>query len=325
VSLRDKKVLVTGGAGFIGSWIVDKISLHKPEKVIIVDNFSLGKVENLNKAKSLMNDNLQIFNCDITNYRALKNILKKEDRIDVVFNLAAKPLFISFVNPTNVFLTSVKIALNLSELQRNGLFKTLIHFSSSEAYGSAQYVPMDENHPLRPATPYGAGKAAADHIIMSYHESFGNDVTIIRPFNNFGPRQNEKTYAGIVPMTIRKILKGEPPVIFGDGNQTRDFIYVEDTAEAAIRIYKTEETRGKIINIGSGKEISINQLVHIIAKIMQYKGKIIYDKPRPADIKRNLADTTLAKKLIGFKPKFSLEEGLRRTIAWYVNKSSDQK
>jgi len=325
LSLKNKRSLVVGGAGFIGSWIVDKIVLHKPEKTVVIDNLFSGKIENLANAKHKVGDELKIYKKDATDYGTLKEIFTQEGDIDVVFNLAVKPLFVSFTDPADAFLTPAKIASNLLEIQRQEMFKTLIHFSSSEAYGTAEYVPMDENHPLQPTTPYGAGKAAADHIITSYHQSYGNDIAIIRPFNNFGPRQSEKTYAGVVPTTITKILNGEPPVIFGNGNQTRDFTYVKDTAEAATKIYETKETRGKIINIGTGKETSINQLVHTIAKILNYKGKVVHDKPRTADVRRNLADTTLAKKLIGFKPEFSLEKGLQKTIAWYANKPRGQE
>lgn len=323
--LTGKTVLVTGGAGFIGSWVVDKVALHNPEKIVVVDSFFLGKMENLDEAKKSIGNGLSIYNCDATKHETLKNIFVKEGQVDVVFNLAVKPLFVSFVDPVSVFSTSVRIATNLLELQRNGLFRTLIHFSSSEVYGSAQYVPMDEKHPLKPTTPYGAGKAAADHLVISYSLSYRNDVAIIRPFNNFGPRQNEKSYAGVVPTTIRKILGGEPPIIFGDGNQTRDFSYVEDTAEAAVKIYEMKDTRGRIINIGRGEETSINELVHTIAKIMGYAGEVVYDKPRPADVRRHLADITLAKKMIGFKPKFSLEQALQKTVAWYTDKLSGKR
>lgn len=325
MSLRNKMVLVTGGAGFIGSWIVDKTAFHEAEKIVVVDNLFSGRMENLADAKNNIGNRLKVYRKDAIDYDSFKEIFRKEGEIDVVFNLAAKPLFVSFVDPMDVFQTPTKIALNLLEIQRAGLFKTLIHFSSSEAYGSAEYVPMDEKHPLRPTTPYGAGKAAADHLVMSYHKSYGNDVTIIRPFNNFGPRQNEKTYAGVVPTTIVKILNGESPVIFGNGNQTRDFIYVEDTAEAAPRVYETKATRGKILNIGQRKETRIYDLVRTIMKIMGCRTRIIYDKPRVGDVERHCADVSLAKKLIGFSTKTSLKQGLKKTVSWYTNKHSDPK
>jgi UDP-glucose 4-epimerase len=309
---------VTGGAGFIGSWLVDKILLRDPEKIAVMDNFFLGKMRNLADAKDKAGDKLKIYKDDATGYDALKNLFEKEGEFDVVFNLAIKPLFVSFIDPVGVFWTSIKIAMNLLELQRAGMFRTLIHFSSSEAYGSAEYVPMDEKHPLKPTTPYGAGKVAADHLVLSYFRSYGSDVAIIRPFNTFGPRQNERAYAGVIPTTVRRILRGRPPVIFGDGEQTRDFTYVEDTVEAAIKIYEIKATRGKVINIGQCRETSINELVRLIAKIMGYKSEILYDKPRAGDVRRHCADISLAKKLIGFRPKISLEEGLRKTVAWYL-------
>ena len=320
LSLKNKVVLVTGGAGFIGSWIVDRIALIDPNKIVVVDNFFLGKKENIAQAKNHVGNKLRVHKIDAVDRRALREAFEREGPIDVVFNLAVKPLFVSFVDPASAFLTSVDIAMNLLEFQREGLFETLIHVSSSEVYGSAEYVPMDEGHPLRPTTSYGAGKAAADHLVMSYYLSYGSDIAIIRPFNNFGPRQNEKAYAGVIPTTIMKILRGEPPVILGDGNQTRDFTYVEDTAEAAIRVYETRATRGRILNIGQCKETSINELVHMIMKTMGCGSKVVYDKPRPSDVRRHCADASLAKKLIGFSPKTSLEEGLRKTVAWYTNK-----
>jgi len=320
LSLRNKVVLVTGGAGFIGSWIVDKISLIEPEKIVVVDNFFLGKMENVVEAKSRLGNKLRVLNVDATDRGALREVFEKEGSIDAVFNLAVKPLFVSFVDPVSTFLTCVHTAVNLLEFQRGGLFETLIHFSSSEVYGSAEHVPMDEGHPLRPTTPYGAGKAAADHLVISYYLSYGSDVAIIRPFNNFGPRQNEKAYAGVIPTTIMKILRGEPPVIFGDGRQTRDFTYVEDTVEAAIKVYETRATRGRILNIGQCKETSINELVHIIMKLMGCGSKVIHDKPRQGDVRRHWADVSQAKKLIGFDPKTSLEEGLRKTVVWYTRK-----
>jgi UDP-glucose 4-epimerase len=294
--------------------------LIEPEKIVVVDNFFLGKMENIAEAKNQLGNKLRVHNVDATDRRALRGVFEKEGSIDVVFNLAVKPLFVSFIDPVSTFLTCVDTALNLLEFQRDGLFETLVHFSSSEVYGSAKRVPMDENHPIRPTTPYGAGKAAADHLVISYYLSYGSDVTIIRPFNNFGPRQNEKAYAGVIPTTIMKILRSEPPVIFGDGKQTRDFTYVEDTAEAAIKVYETRATRGRILNIGHCKETSINDLVRMIMRLLDCGNKIIYDKPRQGDVRRHWADVSQAKKLIGFNPKTSLEEGLGKTVAWYAHK-----
>jgi UDP-glucose 4-epimerase len=202
-------------------------------------------------------------------------------------------------------------------LARNDCFDKLVHFSSSEAYGSAAYIPMDENHKLGALTPYAASKAAADLLVLSYYKVFGIDASIIRPFNNYGPRQNEGTYAGVIPLTIKRIFAGESPVIYGDGEQTRDYTYVTETADAAIQICTCKRTRGKILNIGSGKETSINTLVKIITRLLDCDKPIVYKRQRPGDVRRHIADISLAQKLINFKQKIDLEEGMKKTIEWY--------
>jgi len=178
---------------------------------------------------------------------------------------------------------------------------------------------MDESHPLNPTTPYAASKAAGDHIVLSYYETFNTDSAIIRPFNNYGPRQNEKSYAGIIPLTIRRIMDGESPVIYGDGKQTRDYIFVKDTARMAIEVYKNERTRGRVINIGSGSEISVIELIRKIMEIMGCNKKIRYEEKRPGDVMRHLASIELAKKLLDFKPRTSFSDGIAKTVDWYVN------
>jgi UDP-glucose 4-epimerase len=205
-------------------------------------------------------------------------------------------------------------------LGRQGFYKKLIHFSSSEAYGTAVEIPMTENHPLIPSTPYAASKIASDYIVLSYFKTFGLKIIIIRPFNNYGPRQNEGSYAGIIPIVIRKIKQGEPVEILGDGEQTRDFLYVKETAEATLKLCQADAI-GRIINIASGKETSINHLVNKMIQIMDVKDHpIYYAEPRPGDVRRHCGGISLANQLIGFKPKMELEEGLRETIHWYLDR-----
>ena len=310
---------MAGGAGFIGSHLVDRLTDERPENLVIVDNFYLGedKIRNLSSAKRRF-PSLKIYHQDATKIRLMKRILKKES-IDVVFNLAAICLPASLIKPKWVHDTNVTIASTFCELLREDHFRTLIHFSSSEAYGSAEQIPMPEDHPLKPSTPYGASKIASDHLILSYCTTFGIDASIVRPFNIYGPRQNEGTYAGVIPLTIRRILQGEPPVIYGDGLQTRDYTYVTDLAEATIKIYKVKATRGGVLNIASGKETTIKELISKIAKLMNCKKPITYDKPRPGDVRRFFGSNFLAKKLINYEPKVGFEEGLKRTIEWYRN------
>ena len=175
---------------------------------------------------------------------------------------------------------------------------------------------MDETHPLFTLTPYADSKVATDHLVYSFHKTFGIDMAIIRPFNNYGPRQNDKTYAAVIPITIKRILNHQTPIIYGDGNQTRDFIFVKDTANAAVDAYKSKNTRGIVLNIGKGKEVSINTIIKIITEELSWNKPIKYDKPRPGDVRKHLADITLAKKLINFKPVTNLREGIKETIKW---------
>jgi len=174
-------------------------------------------------------------------------------------------------------------------------------------------------------TPYAASKAASDQLVLSYCRTFGIDASIIRPFNNYGPRQNEGSYAGVIPLTIRRILNGEAPVIYGDGKQTRDYLYVTDTANAAIDIYNIKNTRNKVLNIASGKETSIETVVKLIANYLICDRPIAYEPERPGDVRRHIANIYLAEDLIGFKPKVSFEEGLKLTVEWYKRVLENQK
>lgn len=315
--MNGRSILVTGGAGFIGSHLVDRAIAEKPENLVVVDNFYLGedKIRNLSQARSMF-PSLKVYHQNAAKMQPMKQILKDED-IEIVFNLAAICLPASLVKPKWVHDTNVTITSTFCELLRKDCYDTLIHFSSSEVYGTAKQVPMDENHPLNPSTPYGASKTASDHLVLSYHKTFGIDASIIRPFNNYGPRQNEGTYAGVIPLTVKRILKGESPVIYGDGLQTRDYTYVTDTADAAVKVYYTKSTRGTVINIASGRETSIKDLISKIAEIMNCKKPIVYDKPRPGDVRRFIGNNSLARKLIHYEPKIGFDEGLKYTIDWY--------
>lgn len=317
MTLRNRIIAVTGGAGFIGSHLVDELAKREAEKIIVIDNFFLGKERNLKDAKENFNE-LEVYRESASDFAKMDKILRDEN-IEIVFNLAIIPLPTSLIKPKWTFEINIGITNVLCELIRENAFDTLIHCSSSEACGSAQYVPMDEKHPLKPTTPYAASKAATDHLVLSFYQTFGIDAAIVRPFNNYGPRQNEKAYAGVIPTTIKRILDGLPPIIFGDGEQTRDYIYVTDTAKAMVDIYNNRNTRGKIINIASGKEISINELIRWISAIMGYNESPVYKEERIGDVRRHLADITLAKKLIGFKPSIGIEEGLKKTIDWYIS------
>lgn len=323
MKLTSKSVLVTGGAGFIGSHLVDRIIQESPSNLVVVDNLFLGKETNLNSARGAF-PAIKFYQQDVSDYAEMKKIVTRE-KVEVIFNLAVIPLPTSLEQPRYTVDTNVAIATVASELLREGFCKTLIHFSSSESYGTAEYVPMDELHPIRPSTPYAASKVAGDHVVLSYRETFDTDVSILRPFNNFGPRQNEGLYAGIIPIVVRRASMGEPIIIYGDGEQTRDFIFVRDTADAAVRIYEAEQTRGQIINVATGQELSINRLVRAILEIMESGVPVIHQQPRPGDVRRHCGGIERARKLIGFEPRTALDSGLVETVAWYKEQFMNER
>lgn len=283
----------------------------------MIDNFFTGRKSNL---RDVIPD-IKLYKEDAEHALLLKTILEREN-IDVVYNLAMKCLPTSWLDPEGAYMVGVQIAHNLAYLLREKVYKKLIHFSSSEAYGSAQYVPMDENHPANPTVPYSAGKLAADLLLLSYHKTFNLDIGIIRPFNLIGPRQNWELYAAVVPLTIKNIMDGKQPYITGTGQQTRDFTYVKDVVESAAILCQDDyfsKLRGRIVNFGQGQETTIKEVVETICKEMNYPiDKIEYVKERDADVQRHYADITLAQKLFGYKPKTTLQFAISNTINWFT-------
>jgi UDP-glucose 4-epimerase len=313
--LTGKSVLVTGGAGFIGSHLVDRIAADQPGNLIVVDNLFLGKEANLEHAKTLFPE-LKFYREDASNYEVMEEIIRRE-KVDVIFNLAVIPLPYSLEHPRPTLDLNMSITSTMVELLHQKTYKTLIHFSSSEVYGTAMHIPQDEYHPLNPSTPYAASKVAGDYAVLSYCKTFGVDAAIVRPFNNYGPRQNEGSYAGIIPIVIHKALRGEPLVIFGDGEQTRDYIFVRDVAEGAVRIYEEEASRGLVVNLATGREISINYLARTILDLMDVDVPIIHETPRPGDVRRHCGNVGLAYNIIGFQSRVLARDALLETINWY--------
>ena len=319
VPIKGSSILVTGGAGFIGSHLVDKLFHLGAREVVVMDNMFLGSERNL---ESALEKGVILYKEDLELDASLKYILNNHT-IDIVFNCATKALNYSFINPKNAFDTNVKGILNLLECQKEGKFKTLVHFSTSEVYGSAVYEPMDELHPMNPTTTYAGGKAAADLALKTYVNMFGLDDFIVRPFNNYGPRQNYQGYmAGVIPQTALKILKGMPPEIHGTGDQTRDFIYVHDTVDAIVKLYSTMEP-GDSINISSDGQISIRKLITLICDQLNYGGEVLSKRARQADVLCHNASNSKIKKLIEYQLT-PIEVGLRTTLNWYQELLSDQ-
>lgn len=310
--IKNSTILVTGGAGFIGSHLVDRLIEEGAKEVVVVDNMFLGSEENLINAIS---KGAILYKDDIEITSSLDYIFEKHN-IDIVFNCATKALNYSFVNPKNAFDTNVNGVLNILEHQRRGHFKTLVHFSTSEVYGTAIYEPMDEKHPINPTTTYAAGKAAADIAITSWVNMFDLDAFIVRPFNNYGPRQNHKGYmAGIIPITAYRILNEISPEIHGTGLQSRDFIYVLDTVDAIIKLYPLMQ-KADSVNISTDGQISMKDVIYKIANLMEYKGQILNKPARGADVECHNASNAKVKSMIDYQLT-SFEDGLAKTIAWY--------
>lgn len=306
-------ILVTGGAGFIGSHLVDRLLYEGAREVVVIDNLFTGDENNLKEA--LETGRTFFYRDDAEQNTALEYIFAKH-HIDIVFNCATKALNYSFLNPADAFSTNVNVVLNLLELQRRGAFKSLCHFSTSEVYGTAVYEPMDEKHPRNPTTTYAAGKAAADLAVDSYVKMFNLDAYIVRPFNNYGPRQNYKGYlAGVIPLTAWRILTGGAPEIHGDGKQRRDFIYVDDTVDAVVKLFDVIPA-GESVNVSTDNQITICDLVSQISSRLGYKKEIAYKPERQADVRCHKASNQKVRALIDYSLT-DFEVGLSQTLAWY--------
>ena len=313
--MSKKAMLITGGAGFIGSHLAEKY-VKQGHLVKVLDDFSSGNVNNI---RALFNyKNFKLIRGDV---RDKESIQRATAGVNVIFHLAAQiNVDRSIVDPKYTFEVNTLGTLNILDAALESEVDLVVYASTSEVYGSAQYVPMDEKHPLNPASPYAASKAAADRLCFAYFNTYKLPVVVVRCFNTYGPRQGDIGYAAVIPKFIRRVLQGLPPVIYGDGKQTRDYMFIEDSVKAYDLVLKSHENLlGKAVNFGTGKETSILQLADLIAKLCNQKGSIkpIHVAPRPGEVKRLCADITLAKKELDFEPKYNLEKGLEDFTRWY--------
>lgn len=309
--ITNKRILVTGGAGFIGSHLVDALSIHN--KVTVVDNLSTGKRENLEDA--IRFHGVILKKADIRNLALMRKLMKG---IDVVFHAATQCLRLSFTKPYLVSDVNVNGALNLLIAAQGAKVKRFVYISSSEVYGTAIKAPMREDHPIRPTTVYGASKFAGELYALSFLDRYGLPVNIVRPFNTYGPRSHFEGYSGeVIPKFLVRVMSNKPPIIFGDGKQTRDFTYVSDVVNGIIKTASSNKLIGKPVNIAYGKEISVNEIARIILNLFGKKLKPIHDAPRPSDVRRHFADTRLAKQALSYEAAIPIYSGLRIFAEWF--------
>jgi UDP-glucose 4-epimerase len=311
-TIKQNRVLVTGGGGFIGSHVVDLL-VAAGKKVIVLDNFSTGKIQNIKH--HLDSDSITLVKGSVTDPF---DVAKALQGVDTVYHLACLGVRHSIAHPfENHRVNSEGTLLLLQEALRLGV-KRFVSISSSEVYGTAEFTPMNENHPVRPHTVYGASKLAGERYAMAYHDTYGMNITVVRPFNAYGPRSHYEGLSGeMIPRSIVKALSGEAPVVFGDGKQTRDFTYVEDTARGILAIGECEATNGATLNLGTGSELSMIAVAEMILnKTERSSIGIRHLDPRPGDVKRLCADVSELRKFLDWRPSISFEEGIQRTISW---------
>lgn len=317
--LKGFRILVTGGAGFIGSHLVERL-IELGNSVVVLDDFSEGTERNLMGV--LKNPKLKVVHGDVLNAETVNSLVKNTD---YVFHLAVKCLSLGLEDPMTVHEVNATGTLDVCMACKKHRIKRLIYVSSSEVYGTAKYVPIDENHPLYPTTPYAASKAAGEFYVWSFYDTWRLPAIIVRPFNTYGPRCRIDSYCAVIPSFVGRLRLNEPLVIYGDGNQTRDFTYVSDTVEGIVRAAECDELIGDRINIARGEEVTVNRIAEIVLNLMEMNGKIdlIFEKERPGDVRRHLADISKARKLLRFDPKVHIMEGIKAYIEW--KKESEKK
>lgn len=312
MTLKGKRCLVTGGGGFIGSHLTEKLFEIGAETRALVHYNALGSWGWLDKSK--YKDSIDIVAGDICDRDSVRQVMRD---IDIVFHLAALiAIPYSYHAPASYIKTNVEGTLNVLQNARDLGTSRVIQTSTSEVYGTAQYVPIDEKHPLQGQSPYSASKIGADKIAESFYLSFNTPIVTIRPFNTFGPRQSARA---IIPTIISQIF-AKQEIVLGNLLPTRDLNYVANTVDGFIKAATMPDVIGKTINLGSGKEISIGDLAALIAKLMNAEIDISIDeqriRPKGSEVERLLADNTQARQLLGWEPIINLEEGLQKTINW---------
>jgi len=311
VNLTGRKIVITGASGFIGSHVADRLAVDN--ELVLIDDFSIGPRENLAQLEDAAN--VRIEEADITDREQMRELI---GGAEVVVHMAISCLRTSLNSPLLSHDINAGGTLSVLMAAREAGVERFSYVSSSEIYGTAQSVPMSETHPLAPTTVYGASKLAGELYALAYWRTYGLPVSVIRPFNTYGPRE---PYAGaraeVIPRFALQLDAGRSPVVYGNGEQTRDFTYVADTADGIVAATACDELIGEAVNIAHGREASINRIAELLGTLMNRSEiPITHTDPRPGDVDRHFADTQKAKRLFGFEASTELDTGLAHTVAW---------
>lgn len=321
MDLMNKKILVTGASGFIGSHLVEQLVKEGAKVKAFVHYNSRNSYGWLDDLQKDLLDHVEIIWGDIRNQDSMK---RSVSGVDIIYHLAALiGIPYSYHSPESYIDTNIKGTWNILHLCRGLPIERIVVISSSEVYGSAQYVPIDENHPLQGQSPYSASKIGSEKMAESFYLSFNMPITIVRPFNTYGPRQSARA---VIPTIIMQTLSEASEIKLGSLSPSRDFNYVKDTCQAFIEIVKSEKTIGKTLNICSGKDISIGNLVETILKITNSKKSVVCDseriRPEKSEVQRLCGNNHFILNLTQWQPKFPIEIGLREVIAWLEKKEN---
>jgi UDP-glucose 4-epimerase len=313
-TLQGAKVLVTGGAGFIGSHLVDQLLSAGADSVSVLDNLVNGTRANLAHLDD--DSRVRLVTGDIRDEDARNTAL---DGADVVYHLACLGVRHSLHEPVENHSVNAEGTLQLLQAAKGQGASRFVYVSTSEVFGTAQYAPMDERHPTWPETVYGASKLAGEAYARAHYRTYGMDTVVVRPFNTYGPRSHFEGDSGeVLPRTIVRLLAGLRPIVFGDGEQTRDFMHVSDTAAALVLLGSAKGIAGETLNLGSGEEVSMNTLCADVARAAGRPDlEPVHDDPRPGDVRRLLGDPALMTSLTGFRPRVSFADGVADLVEWF--------
>lgn len=306
------RLLIDGSAGFCGSHLTEKY-VKEGHTVLALDNFLSGSLDNI---KHLLDySNFKLIKGDIRDKELLNNLV---DGVDVIFHLAAQiHVDRSYIEPELTWDINVKGTQNILEAARFHDVKRVIVASSSEVYGTAQFVPMTEAHPLQAPHPYGASKIAMDRMCSAYQKTYGMDIVIMRPFNIFGQRQRDIGYGAVISLFTRRVLNNVPPMIYGDGSQRREYVFIKDIVRAYDLVFTHHGLVHEPVNFATGKDYSIKELAEMIIKISGKDIEPVHVEKRMAEVDRLCGDATRAKEIYGWTPLVTMEDGLREFINWY--------